>query len=138
MLRKLVDDELGFRFECGYSKPTSKILLSDKDKIVKAVWLHYVYFIPHAELEQLRKGLRETLQLERLMCLYPEKMYYFLASSSNFDVTASYLLDSFVIVYSEQGCNKRTSEEAVILSWTDYIMECEGILTAPKFHIPLW
>ena len=53
---------------------------SDADKIVKAIWLHYVYFIPHAKLEQLKRGLCETLQIEILMCLHPEEMHSFLVA----------------------------------------------------------
>ena len=130
----MVDDELDFRFDCGYTKPTRLLQISDADKIVKAIWLHYVYFIPHAELEQLKRGLRETLQIEILMCLHPEEMHSFLVASSDFDITSDYLLDSFVIDYSESGSNKRTIEEAVILSWTDYIMECAGIIIIITMH----
>lgn len=125
-----MDDELTFRFDYGYTKPTSQIQLSNIKEIVRAIWLHYVYFLPHAELEQLRKGLRETLQLETLVCLHPETIHSFLAASSDFDVTSAYLLDCFSIDYSDQGSNKRTSEEAIILNWTDYVMECAGKVTA--------
>ena len=38
-------------------------LVNDEHHLVKCVWLHYIFFVLHAELEQLRKGLRETLQL---------------------------------------------------------------------------
>ena len=120
---KELDDELAFRFDCGYTKPTANIELSDREALVKAVWLHYVFFAPHAELEQLRKGLRDTLQVELLMCLHPREMHSFLVDSKDFDVTP-YFLDSFAVRYSDQGSNNRTSEEAVILHWTDYIMEC--------------
>ncbi len=46
--------------------------------------------------------------------------------SKSFDVTADFLLDSFVINYSLQGSNLRTSEEAIILSWNDYVEESSG------------
>ena len=50
-LRKVMDNELEIRYECGYTKkPSSQITLSDREKIVKTIWLHYVYFLPHAEL----------------------------------------------------------------------------------------
>ena len=126
-LHQIVDSELDFRFECGYNKPTSKIELSDKDALVKSIWLHFVLFVPHMEIQQLRKGLRETLQVELLMCLHPEEMHSFLVSSRNFDVTSAFFLDSFNIYYSEQGNNKRTLEESVMLNWTDYVMECDGM-----------
>ena len=125
-LRSLVQSELEIRFECGYPKPIDKIELSDKDELMKAVWLHYVFFVPHAELEQLKKGFRETLQMELLVCLHPHETLSFLVASSNFEVSSEYLLESLVINYSEQGCNKRTAEEAIILHWSDYISDCVG------------
>ena len=42
------------------------------------------------------------------------------------EVSTEFFLDSFAICYSEQGCNKRTAEEAVILHWNDYVTDCEG------------
>ena len=103
-----------------------QLKLSDRDELFKSIWLHYTFFVPLAEIQQLRKGLRETLQVELLTALYPDEMHSFLVGSSMFDVTPTFLCDSFVIRYSETGSNKRAPEEAVILNWTDYIMECSG------------
>ena len=125
-LRSLVSEDLDVCFECGYSKPLQSIELSHKDEIVKALWLHYVFFSPHAELEQLKKGFRETLQMELLICLHSRLVFGFLVASSDFDVTSNYLLDSFVISYSDQGSNKRTAEEAIILNWSEYVSDCVG------------
>lgn len=114
------------RFECGFHKPTSQLELSDRNELLKTIWLHYSFFVPLAEIQQLRNGLRETLQLELLVALYPDEMHSFFVGSSLFNVTATFLCDSFTIRYSEPGSNKRTLEEAIILNWTDYIMECNG------------
>ena len=35
-------------------------------------------------------------------------------TSSDFEVSTEFFLDPFAICYSEQGCSKRTAEEAVI------------------------
>lgn len=121
-----MEEELDFRFECGYLKPTCQIELADKDQLIKCVWLHYIFFVPHAELEQLRKGLRETLQLELLVCLHPREVWSLLVASSDFEVSPEFFLDSFAIVYSDQGCNRRTAEEAVILHWNDHITDGGG------------
>ena len=96
-LRKVIDEELDVRFECGYTKPSSQIVLSDRDKIVHAIWLHHVYFSPHAELIQLRKGFRETLQLEALISTHPEVIYGFLVPSAKFEVTSDFLIDSCLL-----------------------------------------
>ena len=41
-----------------------------------------------------------------------------------FVVTPEYLCDSFVIEYSDNGSNKRTKEEAIIMYWYEYIEQC--------------
>ena len=119
----MVENQLSMRFDCGFTKPIQKFELSDKDPLIKAIWLHYVYFLPHSELEQLRKGLRETLQLETLFCLYSDEMFSLLVASSDFNVTPQFLLDSFAISYSDPGSNKRTAEESVMLHWHDYVSD---------------
>ncbi len=37
-------------------KPLHRLQLSDAHELVKAVWLHVVFCIPHVELVQLQKG----------------------------------------------------------------------------------
>ena len=77
-------------------------------------------------VRQLQKGPRETLQLELLVCLHPHEIWSLLVASSDFEVSTEFFLDSFEICYSEQGCNKCTAEEVVILHWNDYVTDCEG------------
>lgn len=125
-LRDVVDNELDFRFDCGYLKGTHQIELSDKEALIKAVWLHHVFFLPHAELDQLQKGLRETLQMEIFAHSHPQELHCCLLASCAFDITPDFLLDSFAVRYSFHGSNDRTAEEAIILHWTEYITECAG------------
>ena len=126
-LRILIgSDEYDFRFDCGYTKSTNQIEYSNRDQFVKLIWLHFVFFLPHAELEQLRKGLRETLQLELVTILHPSEMKSFLVASCAFDVTPAYLLDSTIVRYSDPGSNNRTKEEAVMVNWSDYILDLEA------------
>ena len=114
----MIQEELDFRFECGYSKPTNRVELSDKYQIIKSVWLHYIYFLPNVELQQLRRGIHDTLQLGLLVCSNSSTLLSLLMASSAFEVSSDYLLDSFIIKYSEQGSNRRTVEEAIIVNWT--------------------
>lgn len=131
----MVENDLDMRFDCGFGKPTNKLELSDKDPLIKAIWLHYVHFLPLSELQQLRKGLRETLQLEVLCCVHSDMMFTFLVGSSNFSVTPQFLLDSFVVLYSEHGTNRRTMEESVMLHWHDYVIDNESkSLQVLKLH----
>ena len=122
----LANDQYNFRFEYGHTKPIHQMDLNDATALVKAVWLHVVFCTPHVELLQLQKGFRETLQMKLLVCRYSAEVHSMLAGSSKFEITPDYLLDSLVIMYSPQGSNKRTSEEAIILNWTDYVQECQG------------
>ena len=121
-----MDDDLDFRFECGFSKPSSQLTLADRQKLVHAVWLHYVFFSVHAELAQFRKGLYETLQFEALVSSHPKVIHSFLVSSPSYDINASFLMDCFVVCYSAEGSNKRTYEEAIILWWSDYVLDSAG------------
>ena len=77
-------------------------------------------------LEQLRKGIRETLQMEIPLCLYPNEVHSLLVPAPSLEVTASFFLDEVITVYSAEGSNKRTAEEAVLLHWSDYITEIPG------------
>ena len=83
-------------------------------------------FQPHAELEQLREGLRSTLQFEHLVRNYNKEIWGLLASSDAFNVTPQFLCDSFVIQYSANGSNNRTREEAVVYMWFEYITDSSG------------
>ena len=116
-------DECSFRFECGYSKPTAKISLEDKEEMVRYIWLHYVLFQPHAALEQFKRGMLETLQFGHLVKSYPNEVWGLLAASSTFNVTPQYLCDAFAVQYSTNGSNNRTKEEAIVFMWYDYIAD---------------
>ena len=121
-----MDENLDFRFECGYSKPSSQLKLADQQKLVHAVWLHYVFFSIHAELAQFRKGLYETLQFEALVNSHPKVIHSFLVSSPSYDISASFLIDCFAVGYSAEGSNNRTREEAIMLWWSDYVLDSAG------------
>lgn len=118
--------DFDFLFTCGYAKLPSQVKLTDVRQLVRTVWLHYVKFNPRVELEELRKGICETLALNTLISSYADCMWKLLVSSNTFNVTPSYLQDKFVIHYSPEGSNKRIEEEAIVFSWYDYVSECEG------------
>ena len=122
----LNQDKFDFRFTCGYTKPTHQIELNDKHELSRSIWLHHVLYSPHAELEQLRKGFRETLQVNMMICLHDNEFRALLAYSAVFDVTVSYLQDSFAVQYSDNGSNNRTKEEAIIFHWLEYVSSCSG------------
>ena len=94
--------------------------------MVHSIWLHFVLFQPHAELEQFREGLRSTLQFEHLVRNYSKEIWGLLESSDAFNVTPQFLCDSFVIQYSPNGSNNRTHEEAVVYMWFECITDSLG------------
>ena len=124
----LQDNEFDFRFRCGYSKPIASLNISDKDEFLRAIWLHHVLFQPYAELQQLQQGLKDTLDFELLLKVYPQEMWSLFVESSAYDVTADKLLDSFNIEYSETGSNNRALEESVVYMWSQFVTECDGKL----------
>ena len=135
-LQSLLSNEaFDFRFACGYTKPTHQLVLKDASEIVHSVWLHYVLFCPHTELEQLRKGLLETLQVQLLVSLHDDGIRALL---SLFDVTVEYLQDMFVIQYSLNGSNDRTKEEAIIIHWFEYIYNSKGKYVYYKYIVSFY
>ena len=73
LLSLLNSEEFDFRFACGHTKPTQKMNLLDANEMVRSVWLHHVLYSPHAELEQLRKGLHIASPTARvLQCEWSE------------------------------------------------------------------
>ncbi len=91
---------------------------------MRSLWIHFVYFHVHAELVQLKKGIDETLNFGLVTCIHPLETRSLFAASSLFEVTPQYLCDSFVVKYSDNGSNKRTKEEAIIMYWYEYIENC--------------
>lgn len=128
LIQLLNNDRFDFRFSCGYNKPTCSMSMGDKSAFVNASWLHYTFFQPHAELQQLRKGFRDTLQMELLICLHPDDVRSLLVPSTLFNVTPVFLLESFIVHHSEPGSNLRTLEEAVMLNWSEFITDCSGMM----------
>lgn len=98
--------------------------MNDKDDLVRCVWLHHVHFQIHAELEQLHKGVYQTLQFELLTISYLDAVWGMFAASDNFRVTPAFLCDSFSVQYSHNGSNNLTKEETIVLHWNEYIYNC--------------
>ena len=120
-----------FIYDCGYSKPADSHTMKDRDDLIQSVWLYYIFFHPHAALEQLRVGFNDTLQMELVTTCYAEKVHSILVTSDAFNPTETDLIDDVVIKYSASGSNDRRKEEDIILFWTEFITSCgiEGQLT---------
>ena len=134
-LQRVLQSDVDFIYSSGFTKPISKITIDDRDQLIRTMWLHYTIYHPHAELEQLRIGLCDTLDVGTLVVTHPRCMWSLLASKGlHLAVTCDdYLIDSFVINFSCQGSNSRILEESIIFKWFEYITECEGKFTK-EFH----
>ena len=64
--------------------------------------------------------------MEIPICTYPSDIDSLLVSSPHLKVSEEFFLDDVLILYSDQGSNKRTAEEALILHWSVYIQELAG------------
>lgn len=120
----LSSDEFDFRFTCGVAKPTARISFSEKQQIVCAMCLHYTVLVSLAELEQFRRGLA-IQRFDALMESFPDLLRRAFEPSER-EVTAEYLQDLFVPIFSPVGSNQRITEEAITMLWIRYLQYLEG------------
>ena len=126
-LRILLDtEEFSFRFEFGFSAPSSKMTLADKVNIVRTLSLHYLIYANWAEIDQLVDGLK-TLGILKLMQQHPHHFRPLLQSTTKPLLTSSQMLKLFQPVWSPKGSNQREKEELIILNWTTYLDETQGM-----------
>ena len=85
-----------------------------------------MFYLSQSELEQFRNGFIETLGMDELIVLHPGIVWDCLIKTDCFNVTANFLLDSYVAIFSDVGSNNREAEEAIIVNWSKYVLECEG------------
>lgn len=97
--------------------------------VFKKNWLHkqkrhylatLCFFLPHTDVEQLRKGFLDTLLMKIPVCGHPEDMHSMLVPSGSFDVTAQFFLEEVVIISRIQQTYGRRG--SYILHWSDYII----------------
>ena len=131
--------------ECGFTKPLTKLELSDRVNIVQAVALHKVILCSLAELTQFCEGLA-SLGVAKAIATHSDTLRSFYCLDSIKDLTAgmcklfiytphmtnnSYVVDDIRklftdVKYSEMGCNDRAREEATFILFVDYLDDCEG------------
>lgn len=94
--------------------------LSDKEKLINAVCLHYVILCSFAELEPLKRGL----QVYNLMEQYPDLLKpYFLHHEK--PLTSGYFQTFFMSHYARE----RQTEEALMMNWEYYLKDLESKFT---------
>ena len=121
----LDSDEYEFRYKCGVAKPSCRISLSEKKKVIDAFCLHYSVLASLAELEQLRRGF-SIHKFDSLLQNYPEIMYEAF-QPSDYQLTSRYIRDLFKPLFSSKGSNNRELEEAIVMTWILYLQNQEGM-----------
>ena len=118
---KVASFECSFRFKAGFSKPVIKF--EERDKMFRAIALHYTLLSSLSEIEQFIDGLNIHGLVDCLRQHPYEARKLFVYAENQ--LTAELLDDLFVPVFSPRGSNKRASEEAVSLNFSRYLEEVE-------------
>ena len=125
----MASEEYDFRYTCGVSKPTARILFPEKQQVVSAMCLHYSILVSLAELEQLRRGLA-IQKFNSLMESYPQLIRKAFQPPQQ-EITSEFIEDLFDAVLSPKGSNKRVVEEAIMMMWIHYLQDLQG----ENFHM---
>jgi len=91
--------DFNFALECGYNSSPTAITLATHQEFIDCIGMHYCIYSVYAELTQLKNGLLQTLQFDKLARQYPVELWSLLALSKSEQVTSAYLQDLFHIVY---------------------------------------
>lgn len=105
-------------------KPIDTMDFNSKKKVIDVIVLHFTIGNSLAELEQLRHGL-SFLKFDSLMKNHTDLVKSAFRPSTN-PITARYLQDEFKPLLSPSGSVKRTAEEAILMSWFQYLEDVEG------------
>ena len=120
----LSSSEYEFRYTCGVAKPSSKVSLNEKPKIINAMCLHFAILVSLAELEQLRRGF-SMLKFSSLMEVYPDVLRKAF-EPPEIKVSSDYIQDLFKPILSPNGSNKRATEGGIMMNWIHYLQKLDG------------
>ena len=129
----LSSEDYEFRYVCGVSKPSSRILFTEKDKVISAMCLHYTIMVSLAELEQLKRGF----SIQKFIILiqsYPALLRKVFEPEDG-SITAEFIQDLFVPFFSLKGSNQRALEESLIMTWIQYLQCLEGNFSSVCFEV---
>ena len=90
----LSSPEFDFRFSNGFTRNVQQMQIKERENFIQAIWLPYVLFQPLGELDQLRQGLLDTLQVRVLSITYGKELRSPLIHSKIFEVTIDYLQEA--------------------------------------------
>ena len=98
--------------------------LEDKEKFCRVITRHIIVDAPRSFIEELKGGLRNLHVLDKIT-KYPEQFrdIFTCENVKPLDAEAVDLL--FTVHFAEVGANGRSSQEAAIVYWRDYLQDCE-------------
>ena len=112
-----------FRFEAGYTKPV--VSFENKAELIRCICLHYLVISTLPEIDQFIEGLKTSGVLEFIRN-NPNQSRKLLQLNEDQRLTAEIVDELFHFSFSEEGSNKRTSEEAIAFNFTHYLEDVEA------------
>ena len=116
-----------YRFDVGVAPPSSTFQIDDKNKIAVDLAKHFIIYSSKAELDQFQSGL-ETLDTLNFMKKHAVTIKSLFAQRAT-ELTAQAMLTLFEINWSQSGTTARGIEEAVIVAWSEYVLNMNGTAT---------
>ena len=116
------------RFKAGYTKPI--VAFDDKKEFIRCICLHQLMLSTRSEIDQFIKGLMTNGILDFIRN-NPDKSRKLLQHDNNERLTAEVVDNQFHRIFSDQGSNKRRSEEAIAFNFSHYLEDVEqGLVTS--------
>jgi hypothetical protein len=119
----LYSSDYDFLSDCSLS--SSSFSYSQKHLLVQAACGHLIIYSSLAELQQLKRGIRNTANMGKLMDLYPDlckKLFLFKEKP----LTAAFIEAMYTVDYSPIGCSSRITQEQIMMNWFLFLREIES------------
>ena len=111
-------------FECGYTKPWTRVSIEDKEDVIRIIALDHLVYRVHAEIDQLAEGLQIAGVLQALKSNPNECSALF--SGGKVQLTAMALAELLDPLYSDYGSNKRDVEESIMFNLEILLQKAEA------------
>ena len=121
----LESEEYDFRYNLGVAEQVHMVCIEERDAICTHMAKHFAIYRVKGELDQILCGLSETLGVLELIRSDPI-MRCLLVPSEKAPLSADFILDMLVPVYSPQGSNRREQEEGLVMKWFHFLQCIEG------------
>ena len=107
--------------------PSSSVTLVNRDSLLNAIVLHFTIYSQKAELDDIKRGMDDVLEVGPLARSHPTLFKPLFVSSGLQKLQADTFLSLFHVDYSLRGSNRRDKEEQIMINFNHYIQELEGV-----------